>query len=234
MSTKTTRSRRNKRNKRKRDTQPESVASNTIAMEFVDENSKEIESDLLDNESIREPPKKKRKTEARSLSICNDINTRNIDRNQMKHRVHNSWKLHDIKQHRAQPMEKDDAFHKLKANNNLLTKQVIEYREEFKSYEKKCKALRHENGSFRKLTKSLNEREKRMKKQHRNNQEEITELKLKIEEIGNELNSNKARDSNHDKQIMSELNHKINEMEYDCARWKAKYNHLLSTSDRKA
>ena len=130
---------------------------------------------------------------------------------------------------------------KLKLNNRKLTDKFIEYKKNYKALDKKYKVRYHENKTLRQTLKRCDQREKQFKKQQRIDKDKIVEMEEKLEEITNELhkylkpNHNDYHNHNHNQQeidVKVNLNETINELQYECTRWKSKYNKLLQRAKK--
>ena len=201
--------------------------------------SKRLSIQVIDdrNDSIDEPPKKKRKSNQRRILSpvpSFDYNhSRNVDRYRefpipSSAITRNRGSIFDLRNENK--MNVDDISRNFKLNNQELTQSIIKYKEKYKSLQQKCKTLQHENKTFKKMIKIFNDNDKNLKKQRRIDQDKIGSLEVKIENITNELNRNLKPDNYH-QQSINELNQRINEYEYECKKWKNRYHKLQENNN---
>ena len=248
----------NRKRKARSNTKHKSKAAKSHIIDS-DDSSKRQE-DEFDVDLIKEPPKKKRKTNKRSIlspmPLSNPKHTINTNRQQNRNdkerkndesnacttstsnnrSIYPRGKLSNISNQRTMPTQTSETVLKLQSTNNELTAQIIKYRANCKLYEKKCKSLKHGNETFKKVTNLLHERDKKYKRQRQKNQDKISELEVENELLQTELNKHlqaeNGNDRSDDNEKINNLNATINEIEYECSRWKAKYNKLLEQQNK--
>lgn len=200
-----------------------------LSIEVIDDN----------NDSIKEPPKKKRKSTQRSIlspvPISDHRNHNHNTANRYRRSpissltfASNRGSIFDLRSKNR--INVDDISRNLKLNNQELTQSIIKYKEKYKSQQEKCKSLQHENKTFKKMIKIFNNNDKNLKKQRRIDQDEIASLENKIENITNELNRNLKPD-HCNQQTINQLNQRINEYEYECQKWKNRYYKLQQNNN---
>ena len=218
---KTNRNNRTQHNYIRYDTQSLNKASKRLNIEVIDHN----------NDSMNEPPKKKRKSNQRLIlspipisdhkrrygSPIPSLTTTSV--------ITNKGNIGNLRHQNRMNINVDDISINFRLNNQELTKSIIKYKETYKSLQEKCKIFQHENKTFKQMIKIFNDNDKNLKKQRQIDQDKIANLEEKIENITNELNKNLKPD-NYD-----QLNHKINEYQYECKKWKSKYHKLQNQND---